>query len=108
MAARQPEKRHASVEEVFVGLLKKAAAPSGGRHITVGTLCSGTDAPLMAVRRMMEAAEAAGLCDCFSFSHLYSCEIEGWKQRFIGRNARPTGPVFVDAVDVARAEDGRA
>jgi len=79
----------------------------GGRHVSLGTLCSGTDAPLMAAKGLMAGFVALGRTG-LSVSHEFSCEIEAAKQRFISRNACPSGPIFQDVIQMALTENGEA
>jgi hypothetical protein len=53
--------------------------------VTVGTVCSGTEAPMYAFNFLAEAARNQGT-DMVRVKHAFSCEIEGFKQAFIHRN----------------------
>eukprot|EP00966_Prymnesium_polylepis_P148062 3420233-Prymnesium_polylepis.1 len=50
----------------------------------MATVCSGTDAPVVAMRVAKETLQRKGLE--FPFEHVMSCEIEPYKQSFIARN----------------------
>ncbi|KAF2134891.1 hypothetical protein P153DRAFT_372163 [Dothidotthia symphoricarpi CBS 119687] len=65
------------------------ALKSIGRPINIGTMCSGTEAPLVAINLISEALEKAGL-PAIRFEHHFSAEIEAIKQSYIERNFRPT------------------
>lgn len=66
------------------GLLKRALENkdlgSEGNPLELGTACSGTDAPALALTFVQEQMELRGLGDLFSFSHEFSCENEPFKQ----------------------------
>lgn len=71
----------------------------GNVHFTIGTMCSGTDSPVLALRELQEAALEAGIM--FDFNHVFSVEIEAFKQAFIERHAKPSGEIFRDVIDVS-------
>jgi hypothetical protein len=54
-------------------------------HIKVATVCSGTDSPIFALKLMTEAARNLGK-PFMTFDHVFSSEIEPYKQAFIKRN----------------------
>jgi hypothetical protein len=54
--------------------------------LKLGTACSGTDAPALALNIIQEQLEKRGLGDLFSFSHEFSCENEPFKQAYLARN----------------------
>ena len=98
-----------TVQDVLQAMLYKSlalglqrVAATGGFHFSIGTLCSGTDAPILALREFQEAAAALGFGGLISFRHAFSAEIEAFKQAFIRRNAAPDGPIFRDVLEVAR------
>lgn len=70
------------------------------RHVvvTVATMCSGTEAPLISLQEISEALRRRNLQ--FAFQHLFSCEIEPAKQAFIERNFKPA-VIFTDVRDLA-------
>ncbi|KAK9448197.1 uncharacterized protein V1518DRAFT_419949 [Limtongia smithiae] len=59
-----------------------------GRKLRVATMCSGTESPLLALRMSARAAKDELNLD-FDFEHVFSCEIEPFKQAYIERNFRP-------------------
>jgi hypothetical protein len=97
--------REQAIPAAFQALVKAACSelPEGYRrlHLRVATMCSGTDAPIFALREIETAAFSQGQGNLFSFEHVFSVEIEAFKQAFIRRNAKPTGPIFTDVHDVA-------
>ncbi|KAH9951203.1 hypothetical protein B0H21DRAFT_888547 [Amylocystis lapponica] len=59
-----------------------------GRKLRVATMCSGTESPLLAldlIRRSILDQYGAQ----FEFEHVFSCEIEPFKQAYIERNFKP-------------------
>ena len=75
MVARTPE-------------MKSFAKHLQGRPLRVATMCSGTESPLLAlemIRRSIEAQYAVNL----GIEHVFSCEIEPFKQAYIERNFHP-------------------
>ena len=75
MVARTPE-------------MKSFAKHLQGRPLRIATMCSGTESPLLAlemIRRSIEAQYAVNL----GIEHVFSCEIEPFKQAYIERNFHP-------------------
>lgn len=71
------------------------------RKLRVGTMCSGTESPLLALQLISEAMEVDG--SKLEVEHIFSCEIEPFKQAYIERNFRP--PVlFRDVTELQRDE----
>lgn len=59
-----------------------------GRKLRVATMCSGTESPLLALELIRRSIlELHGLN--FEFEHVFSCEIEPFKQAYIERNFHP-------------------
>ncbi|KAL1842212.1 hypothetical protein VTJ49DRAFT_5824 [Mycothermus thermophilus] len=76
--------------------------------LCVGTLCSGTDAPIYALKMIQEALHDLGHGACFELEHLFSAEIEPVKQGFIRRNLEGI-IIFRDVIELAQAgRDGEA
>jgi len=76
--------------------------------IRLQTACSGTDAPSIALSIIRESLdhlyrEKAEESHGFSFSHVMSCEIEPFKQAYIGRNF-PGVPLFPDITKLTTEE----
>lgn len=74
-----------------------------GRKLRVATMCSGTESPLLALELIQEAIfKQHGLN--FLVEHVFSCEIEPFKQAYIERNFHP--PLLFR--DVCELGDGEA
>ncbi|KAK1993972.1 SNF2 super family protein [Colletotrichum falcatum] len=65
-------------------------------------MCSGTDGPILALREFAEAATGRGYLGALRYDHVFSVEIDPFKQAFIERNAPPSGPIFRNVIDVGR------
>lgn len=68
--------------------MKSVAKHLQGRPLRVATMCSGTESPLLAlelIRRSIEAQYGVNL----GIEHVFSCEIEPFKQAYIERNFQP-------------------
>ncbi|KAK4191163.1 hypothetical protein QBC35DRAFT_471233 [Podospora australis] len=82
-------------------------------RISVGTACSGTDAPIFAFHLLQEAIEinyhieGKGKGKPFEVDHVFSCEIEPVKQGFIRRNVPGNPIIFRDVVEMAYAARNR-
>ncbi|KAI9629115.1 hypothetical protein H4Q26_018307 [Puccinia striiformis f. sp. tritici PST-130] len=59
----------------------------GGRPLRVATMCSGTESPLLALGLIAESVKK--LDKDFRVQHVFSCEIEPFKQAYIERNFQP-------------------
>ncbi|POW22441.1 hypothetical protein PSHT_01345 [Puccinia striiformis] len=59
----------------------------GGRPLRVATMCSGTESPLLALGLIAESVKQ--LDKDFRVQHVFSCEIEPFKQAYIERNFQP-------------------
>jgi hypothetical protein len=81
---------------------------SNGVTFTIGTMCSGTDAPVLALREFQDAAVANGHPNLINATHTYSVEIESCKQGFIATNAKPEGEIFRDVVEVSDPDKSEA
>ena len=68
----------------LMGLVTDALAHGEMRGLSMATACSGTDAPVVAMRVVQEMLQRKGLA--FDFRHVMSCELEPYKQSFIARN----------------------
>lgn len=69
-------------------------------YIRVGTLCSGTDAPLHVLNLFGSLKNANG-DQVFTTINKFACEIEPFKQGFLLRNSKPE-LLFRDATDFAK------
>lgn len=68
--------------------MKSVAKHLRGRPLRVATMCSGTESPLLAlelIRRSIETQYGVNL----GIEHVFSCEIEAFKQAYIERNFQP-------------------
>ncbi|KAI6096979.1 hypothetical protein EDD16DRAFT_1670323 [Pisolithus croceorrhizus] len=59
-----------------------------GRKLRVATMCSGTESPLLALDMICQSVkDQHGIA--LEFEHVFSCEIEPFKQAYIERNFKP-------------------
>ncbi|KAF9815099.1 hypothetical protein IEO21_04796 [Rhodonia placenta] len=68
--------------------IKAVAERLQGRKLRVATMCSGTESPLLAlelIRRSIAGHHGLNM----EFEHVFSCEIEPFKQAYIERNFKP-------------------
>jgi hypothetical protein len=75
----------------------KQLADDGGFTCNVVTMCSGTEAPIFSLRLIQNAFFHNTGFELFRFKHLFSVEIEPFKQGYIRRNT--DAPVFRDVRD---------
>ncbi len=59
-----------------------------GRKLRVATMCSGTESPLLALELIQKSILEQHNLE-FEFEHVFSCEIEPFKQAYIEWNFRP-------------------
>lgn len=68
--------------------IKEVAEHVAGRKLRVATMCSGTESPLLALEMIQQSIQ-----DQFDVKldvqHVFSCEIEPFKQAYIERNFHP-------------------
>ena len=94
----RPEDSHlpplSNIDEIFRDIvksnpdLKDVASAVDGRRLRVATMCSGTESPLLAMTMISQHMQALfGVT--FTYDHVFSCEIEPFKQAYIERNFRP-------------------
>ena len=80
-------------EEIFGDIVRRFPEISDlasklGRPLRVATMCSGTEAPLLALDLVSRACETqTGVS--FAVSHIFSSEVEPFKQAYIERNFAP-------------------
>lgn len=68
--------------------IKSVAQQLQGRKLRVATMCSGTESPLLALDLICRSiSELYGLK--LEVEHVFSCEIEPFKQAYIERNFKP-------------------
>ena len=83
--------------------IKDVAEHVSGRKIRVATMCSGTESPLLALELIQKSIlDQHGIT--FDIEHVFSCEIEPFKQAYIERNFHP--PILFR--DVCELGDGEA
>ncbi|KAF8892236.1 hypothetical protein BD779DRAFT_1511770 [Infundibulicybe gibba] len=83
--------------------IKDVAKHVAGRKLRVATMCSGTESPLLALDLIQKSIlEQHGIN--FDIEHVFSCEIEPFKQAYIERNFHP--PLLFR--DVCELGDGEA
>ncbi|KAI0183555.1 hypothetical protein EV127DRAFT_19041 [Xylaria flabelliformis] len=101
-----------NAHQAFKDLLSKrvpqitAIAEKGGFQLRVGTICSGTEAPIFALKLIKDISQLLPGVNgqiFMQFDHLFSVEIEPFKQAYISRNA-PGSIVFRDVVDFTDPE----
>lgn len=92
----------------FVGIAQnlldlglKDLTVEGILKFSIGTMCSGSDSPILALREIRDALVGLGLNGVFKCQHMFSVEIESYKQSFIERNSKPIGEIFRDVVDIS-------
>ncbi|KAI3317995.1 hypothetical protein HD806DRAFT_513365 [Xylariaceae sp. AK1471] len=100
-----------NVHQAFYDLLSRckeeltAIARNGGFYFRVGTICSGTEAPIFSLKLIKEISQSLiGGQIVIQFDHVFSVENEPFKQAYISRNA-PGSIVFRDVVDFAVPKD---
>jgi hypothetical protein len=83
--------------------IKDVAVRVAGRKLRVATMCSGTESPLLALELIQKSVlEQHGVN--LDIEHVFSCEIEPFKQAYIERNFYP--PLLFR--DVCELGDGEA
>ncbi|KAF8967596.1 hypothetical protein BDZ97DRAFT_1903203 [Flammula alnicola] len=68
--------------------IKEVAEHVTGRKLRVATMCSGTESPLLALELIQKAIFEQHNIN-FDIEHVFSCEIEPFKQAYIERNFHP-------------------
>lgn len=92
------------VGDMFFDMASRVPSPSQKTVILrVATVCSGTDAPIIALEALMKAVEILGHPTPFQLVHQFSCEIEAFKQGFIRRNLPAPTIIYRDVADLALA-----
>lgn len=81
------------------GKLHRVVDRLNGRKLRVATMCSGTESPLLALR-MITRSLFTETGKKLEVEHIFSCEIEPFKQAYIERNFSP--PIlFRDVLELA-------
>jgi hypothetical protein len=84
-----PHDMFADVSRRLPALGDVAKASAGwARPLRVATMCSGTESPLLALEMLSEACRAQH-GQPLNWEHVFSCEIEPFKQAYIERNFSP-------------------
>lgn len=82
--------------------IKDVAEHVAGRKLRVATMCSGTESPLLALELIQKSVlEQHGVT--FETEHVFSCEIEPFKQAYIERNFHPP-LLFRDVCELGDSE----
>lgn len=82
--------------------IKDVAQRIVGRKLRVATMCSGTESPLLALELIQKAILDQHDLD-FKVEHVFSCEIEPFKQAYIERNFHPP-LLFRDVCELGNSE----
>lgn len=90
---RMPEKLLKPLAETLAGQ---------GRALRVATMCSGTESPLLALNLISRAVEAKWGIK-MGIDHVFSCELEPFKQAYIERNFKPP-LLFRDVTELGNAK----
>ena len=114
MEPRSTDKPLRSLREIVQRMMDDASQTglgfytASGRqyYIRVGTLCSGTDAPVHVMNLFQMLKNSAG-DPVFTTINCFGCEIEPYKQSFLMRNSKPE-LLFKDAKDFADGDAERA
>ncbi|TGZ83578.1 hypothetical protein EX30DRAFT_327192 [Ascodesmis nigricans] len=70
------------------GALQDFMGPDKYRKLRVATMCSGTESPLLALNMFSRQIKKMGW-GTLDIEHVFSCEIEPYKQAYIERNFKP-------------------
>ncbi|KAL7623203.1 hypothetical protein AAE478_006884 [Parahypoxylon ruwenzoriense] len=83
-------------------------AKHGGFRLRIATMCSGTEAPIFAMQMLQDfySRSNPGL-SILNFDHVFSAEIEAFKQAYIARNTEG-GILFGDITNFVSSKDGKA
>ncbi|KAK4048042.1 hypothetical protein OIO90_005943 [Microbotryomycetes sp. JL221] len=87
-----------NVQQPLLSLVDKL----DGRSLRVGTMCSGTESPLLALGLISNSLQAL-TGKSFNVEHIFSCEIEPFKQAYIERNFSPP-LLFRDVTELGEDE----
>ncbi|WEW57992.1 hypothetical protein PRK78_003459 [Emydomyces testavorans] len=98
------------IEEIFDDLVIRAEDNGfdkflqrvGSRELRVATMCSGTEAPLLALEMIVDSFKRL-FGRSFRMHHLFSAEIEPFKQSYIQRNFSPD-ILFRDVSELVKDE----
>ncbi|KIK50592.1 hypothetical protein GYMLUDRAFT_51100 [Collybiopsis luxurians FD-317 M1] len=82
--------------------IKDVALRLSGRKLRVATMCSGTESPLLALEFIQQFTESLYGVK-LDVEHVFSCEIEPFKQAYIERNFHPP-KLFRDVCELGAEE----
>ena len=82
--------------------IKQVAEHIAGRKLRVATMCSGTESPLLALELIQNSIFEQNKVQ-LDIEHVFSCEIEPFKQAYIERNFHPP-LLFRDVCELGDAE----
>jgi site-specific DNA-cytosine methylase len=87
--------------EKIMNLPETAAkmAAMSGRRVRIGTMCSGTDSPILAMQAIAASMDKRGLR--LEVEHSFSCEIDKDKQTFLKKNFT-MGALFNDVCELGQ------
>ncbi|KAL2130896.1 hypothetical protein VTI74DRAFT_5802 [Chaetomium olivicolor] len=91
--------------EDMIARLQPLVLKNAPLTLAVATICSGTDAPIFALCLIQAALQALGYGPGLEIRHVFSCEIEPFKQGFISRNMPPATVIFRDVVELSTSKD---
>ncbi|KAF1356488.1 hypothetical protein BDV97DRAFT_287275 [Delphinella strobiligena] len=102
------------VADIFYDLTSKACnlglprviTAIGSQPLRVATMCSGTESPLLALQMIKDSLVAMGHTS-LALEHVFSAEIEAFKQAYIERNFQPPA-IFRDIVEITHSTDDNA
>ncbi|PRP86950.1 DNA repair protein rad8, partial [Planoprotostelium fungivorum] len=77
-----------NIPDIFKDLTSRVTERLNGRKLRVATMCSGTESPLLALEMFGEMIERQ-YDQKLRVDHIFSCEIEPFKQAYIERNFKP-------------------
>jgi hypothetical protein len=85
------------IQDIFLDITKKALTKGfdqvldflKGGDLKVGTMCSGTESPLLALRLVQQCLQDDLNTSSLGVDHVFSAEIEAFKQAYIERNFHP-------------------
>ncbi|MCJ1251824.1 hypothetical protein MMC30_009062 [Trapelia coarctata] len=94
------------IKDIFEDLTKQAMALGfqtvlewlKHQHLKIATMCSGTESPILALQMIKDSLRTSGRS--LEFTHLFSAEIDAFKQAYIERNFH-TSIIFRDVREIA-------
>ncbi|KAH9906719.1 hypothetical protein F4778DRAFT_593225 [Xylariomycetidae sp. FL2044] len=96
-----------NVQDAFDSMIQcvfeqiKNIAGRGGFGLRVATMCSGTESPILALKMLQQAWSTKAEDPFLSVEHVFSVEIDPFKQAFLARNVDEGAIIFQDVVDFA-------